>query len=277
MKKQNLIDFHKMVGAGNDFIVIEANKGIDYKKLAVKICDRSNGIGADGLLILDQSKNADFRMRIFNADGSEAEMCGNGARCLAAYIVRYKKPKRKLFTMQTLAGIIHAEAKGEIANVQLSDPIDYRPNLTIDLNGKTLQVHYIDTGVPHTIVYVADIKKIDVNSIGEKIRNHKAFSPRGTNANFVEQLDSNLVEVRTFERGVEHETKACGTGSVACALVSFRQASPEILSQKQAKMNVLTASGEVLQIQFDLTNGTMTNVWLKGSAKFIAHGQYYFT
>src|SRR3990167_5906741 len=111
------IPFTKMAGAGNDFVVIEANDGIDYKKLTKKICDRTNGIGADGLLVLDKSKKADYKMRIINADGSEAEMCGNGARCIAAYIVANKKPRKKLFSIETLAGNISVEAKGEVAHV----------------------------------------------------------------------------------------------------------------------------------------------------------------
>ncbi|MDO8580422.1 MAG: diaminopimelate epimerase, partial [Candidatus Omnitrophota bacterium] len=125
------ISFTKMAGAGNDFIVIDApQNAIDLKKLTIQACDRSTGLGADGVLILDKSKKADYKMRIINADGSEAEMCGNGARCMAAYIVADKKPKKKLFTMETLAGIVEGEAKGEVANVHLSDPKDYRAQVT---------------------------------------------------------------------------------------------------------------------------------------------------
>lgn len=276
MKKS--IHFTKMVGAGNDFIIIEANKSLDYKKLALKACHRTNGIGADGILVLDKSKTADYRMRIINADGSEAEMCGNGARCMAAYIVKNKKPSKKLFSIETLAGTILGEAKGEIARVRLSEPNDYRPNVPIDLNGKTIHVHYIDTGVPHTIVYVNGLSTIDVNTIGKAIRYHKIFSPRGTNTNFVEQMSENLVAVRTYERGVESETRACGTGSVAAAIVSYLEANPGTLQrdQKKALMNVLTQSGETLEVTFDISAQKITNVWLKGSAKFIACGEYFY-
>src|SRR3990172_2032575 len=114
--------FTKMAGAGNDFIIVDARPGMDYKELAVKVCDRTSGIGADGLLVLEKSKKADYKMRIINRDGSEAEMCGNGARCMAAYIVRNKKPRKKLFTVETLAGNICATATGETARVQLSAP-----------------------------------------------------------------------------------------------------------------------------------------------------------
>lgn len=265
-----------MVGAGNDFLVITADKSLDYKKLALKACHRTNGIGADGILVLDKSKTADYRMRIINADGSEAEMCGNGARCIATYIVNRKKPTKKLFSIETLAGTILGEAKGEIARVRLSEPTDYRPNISLELNGKKIHVHYIDTGVPHTIVYVNGLADIDVNKIGSTIRYHKAFAPRGTNANFVEQINPNLVSVRTYERGVESETRACGTGSVAAAIISYLETNPGTLQrdQKKATMNVLTQSRETLEVTFDITAQKITNVWLKGSAKFIAQGEY---
>ncbi len=266
-----------MVGAGNDFLVIEANKAFDYKKLALKACHRSDGIGADGILVLEKSKTSDYRMRIINADGSEAEMCGNGARCLATYIVNRKKPTKEFFSIETLAGEILGEAKGEIACVRLSDPTDYRPLISLELAERKVNVHYIDTGVPHTIIYVDGLAKINVNTIGPMIRYHKAFAPRGTNANFVEQMDKNLVAVRTYERGVEAETRACGTGSVAAAIVSYLQTNPGTLQrdQKKAVMNVLTQSGETLEVTFDITAQKITNVWLKGSAKFIAEGNYF--
>src|SRR3989338_3183189 len=199
MKKAlNKISFTKMTGACNDFVVIDAKPGLNYKKLAAQVCDRNNGIGADGLLILDKSKTADYRMRIINADGSEAEMCGNGARCMAAYIVRHHNPNKKLFTMETLAGNIYAEAKAEIANIRLSDPTDFEPDIPLTLYGGAgrapkIHVHYIDTGVPHTIIFVNELKNIDVAKIGPIIRYHKKFEPRGTNADFVEQIKEDLV------------------------------------------------------------------------------------
>lgn len=266
-----------MAGAGNDFIVIQAPKErINVKQLALKVCERTNGIGADGLLILDRSLNADYKMRIINADGSEAEMCGNGARCMAAYIVKNHKPKKNPFSMDTLAGILQAKATGETANVRLSDPKDYRPDITIDIDGRDVNVHYIDTGVPHTIIFVEGLDKIDVKTIGPKIRFHEVFKPRGTNANFVQILGQDLVDCRTYERGVEDETKACGTGSVAAAIVSYMHLNPDIINKKNAKMNVRTKSGEILRVTFDIMDCTLTNVHLQGSAKFIARGEYYF-
>ena len=273
MKK---LRFIKMAGSGNDFILAETpRKGVNVKKLARQVCERTTGIGADGLILLGTSKKADYKMRIINADGSEAEMCGNGARCLAAYIVREKKPRKKIFTVETLAGILEAEAKGETARVRLSDPRDYRPNQKIKLDGRTLNVHYIDTGVPHVILYVQDLAQTDIAGIGRKIRFHDAFLPRGANVNFVEYDSEELVECRTYERGVEDETKACGTGSVAAAIVSYLQLYPHAVDKNKAKMKVKTKSGEILLVSFDIHKDTITNVCLKGSAKFIAKGEYY--
>lgn len=272
MKK---INFTKMSGAGNDFIVIDAAPGLNYKKLAMKACDRTEGIGADGLLILDRSSKADCKMRIINRDGSEAEMCGNGARCMAAYIVRNKKPGKRLFAIETPAGIIAATAAGEIARVQLSAPTGYQADIPLTVNERRMRVSYIDTGVPHAIVFVDGLEGIDVATIGRVIRHHERFQPRGTNVDFVEQVNARLVGVRTYERGVEDETKACGTGSVAAAIVAYLKANPGARDKKGAGMNVRTASGEILEARFDVGEGRISNVWLKGSANFIAKGEYY--
>ena len=272
-----IIPFTKMVGAGNDFIIVEnfpAN--IDLKKFAIQICARQTGIGADGVLILESSKKADYKMRVINSDGSEAEMCGNGARCMAAYIVRHRKETKKQFSLETLAGILLAEARDEVAKIRLSDPKDYQKEICLDINGRRLNVSYMDSGVPHTIVFVDGLKKIDVQTLGETIRHHEHFKPRGTNVNFVEQLDSDLVELRTYERGVEAETLACGTGAVASALIAYCHSNFEIKNKKGVFMKVKTKSGEILGVSFDLSDGKIFNVWLKGSAKFIAQGEYIY-
>jgi len=269
------IKFTKMAGAGNDFIVIDSIKGVNLRKLAVDMCSRTDGIGADGLLVYDKSRKTDYKMQIINADGSVAEMCGNGARCMAAYISKLKTPRRKQFGMETLAGIIGAVVNKNNVQVQLSNPARYCPDIALSLNGRKIKVSYIDTGVPHTIVYVDNLSKINVELIGRQVRTHKKFLPRGANVDFVEQINKNLVEVRTYERGVESETRACGTGSVAAAIVTFLKSNPKIKSKKNAFINVLTKSGEILKVTFDINNGKISNVWLKGSAKFIAKGEYY--
>ncbi len=273
-----------MVGSGNDFIVIEPQKGLDYIDFTKKVCARQTGIGADGVLIIEDSKTSDYKMRIINADGSEAEMCGNGARCTAAYIVANYKPTKALFAMETLAGEVLGEAQGEIARVRLSDPKDYMSDLNITVAGKKMTVHHIDTGVPHTIAFVEGLQEVDVNTLGRLIRNHPRFAPRGTNVNFVElaspeggKSGNSMVAVRTYERGVEAETLACGTGAVASALISYIHMHPTVKEQKGAAMKVATVSKEVLEITFDLhKNYKIDNVWLKGTAKVIARGEYFY-
>lgn len=273
-----------MVGAGNDFIVIEPQANLDYVKFTQTVCARQFGIGADGVLILEKSTSSDYRMRIINADGSEAEMCGNGARCMAAYIVMNHKPIKKLFGMETLAGEVLGEAEGEVARVRLSNPKDYMSDLNITVAGQKMTVHYIDTGVPHVVAFVSGLQEVDVNSLGRIIRNHQRFLPRGTNVNFAEiaspeggKQGNSMVAVRTYERGVEAETLACGTGSVAAALISYIQTHPNVKEQMGAQMKVLTSSKEVLEVTFDLHKDyRIDNVWLKGTAKIIAKGEYYY-
>ncbi len=271
------ISFVKMTGAGNDFLILEPLKGVNYKALAPTMCDRTNGIGADGILILERSKKTDYKMQIINADGSEAEMCGNGARCMAAYIVRYKKPNKKLFGMETPAGTILGEAADEIATIRLSEPKDYRPDVFLTLQKRKLRVQYIDTGVPHAVIPVEGLSKIDVRTIGRMIRYHKKFAPRGANVNFIEQIKPGLIAARTYERGVEDETRACGTGSVASALIAFMQMYPETRSKTGARMKVRTQNGDILEVTFDITDNRINNVWLKGPAKFIAQGHFFIS
>jgi diaminopimelate epimerase len=277
VKNGNIL-FTKMQGAGNDFLVIDHAAGVDYAALAVKACDRHMGVGADGILVLDASLKADHRMRIINADGSEAEMCGNGARCMAVYIARKFARGESLFTMETLAGTLQARVQGETASVQLSAPADYRPDIGIPLSAGTLQGHYINTGVPHVVIFVDDLNGVDVNGLGAQVRRHAAFAPRGTNVNFVQRLQGDAVALRTYERGVEAETLACGTGSVASALIGYLKR-PSGPSAGPAAVKVLTRSGEYLDVKFDLSfrghAPLISNVWLTGSGKIICKGEYY--
>ncbi|MFA5287701.1 MAG: diaminopimelate epimerase, partial [Candidatus Omnitrophota bacterium] len=210
MKK---IKFTKMVASGNDFVVVENNE-----LSAKSVCDRKFGIGADGLLVLGKSRSADIKMRIFNADGSEAEMCGNGARCTAFFAVHQLACSKKV-SIETKAGIIKAEVNKDIVRIKLTEPKGLNLDIPIKINGRLLRVNFINTGVPHAVIFVSGIDKIDVDNIGRAVRYHKRFSPAGTNVNFVEVLGKDAIRIRTYERGVEGETLACGTGSTAAALV----------------------------------------------------------
>lgn len=219
MKK---IKFYKFTGAGNDFVMIDNRKGIiagNIPSLAKKLCDRQFGIGADGLILLEKSRKAEFLMNYHNSDGSYAEMCGNGARCTAklAYLLGISK---RTMVFETGAGLIDAEIFAKSVKVKLYDPKDLKPGISLLIDGKKYTCSYINTGVPHAIIFVNDIEKCDVRGLGRKIRFHRAFAPAGTNVDFVKTCGNNTLLIRTYERGVEGETLACGTGVTASAIIS---------------------------------------------------------
>jgi diaminopimelate epimerase len=280
----NKINFTKMVASGNDFIVSElVNRQVgELKRLAQKICDRKYGVGADGLLVLEKSKIANVKMRIFNPDGSEAEMCGNGARCIAFY-TKHQTPntKHQIF-IETKAGVIESCVNGNKVKIKLTEPKGLKLDIPIKVNKRTLYVNFINTGVPHTIIFVEGLDKIDVSVLGYSIRYHKRFAPSGTNVDFVEVLNNNSVKIRTYERGVEDETLACGTGAVAAALVRSHKDTKSPLdfargkqSQESGKINVLTKSRETLKVYFDKLDNRFSNIWLEGEANIVYKGEYY--
>jgi len=261
------INFTKMVASGNDFVVIESagSRVRGFAGLAKEICDRRYGVGADGLLILEKSKIADIKMRIFNADGSEAEMCGNGARCVALYL---GKPHVKI---ETKAGTIESQVNADHVKIKLTDPRDTKLDMPIKVNNRTLHVNFINTGVPHTVIFVEGLDKIDVTNLGKQIRFHKSFAPSGTNVDFIEILKNNSIKIRTYERGVEDETLACGTGAVASALITAYS----LQLTAYSKINVHTKSGEILKVYFEKIKNKFKNVWLEGRAKIVYKGVYY--
>jgi diaminopimelate epimerase len=260
MKK---INFTKMVASGNDFVVIESRKpAVNHKPLAKMICDRKYGVGADGLLVLENSRVASARMRIFNADGSEAEMCGNGARCSILYLAKNNSK------LETKAGIIEGRLIGDNVKIKLTSPQGLRLDMPIKVNNRNLKVNFINTGVPHAVIFVEGLDEIQVDQIGRAVRNHAEFSPSGTNVDFVEVLGEDFIRIRTYERGVEDETLACGTGTAASALIfalKFGRAN---------KVRVLTQSREILKVYFDRGNDQFTNIWLEGRAKIVYKGEY---
>jgi len=265
-----------MVASGNDFVVVERsqNPAINSPRiLARRICDRKFGVGADGLLLLEKSKIANVKMRIFNPDGSEAEMCGNGARCTALYISRYRMiaSQKNLLKLQTIAGVIEARVSRNSARIKLTDPKDIKLGIPIKINNRRLKIDFINTGVPHTVIFVEGLNKIDVANLGRQIRYHKSFSPNGANVDFVEVLNNNSTKVRTYERGVEDETLACGTGAVAAALILATRYSLFAIR----RVNVYTKGGEILKVYFEKIKNKFTDVWLEGKAKIVYKGEYY--
>jgi len=271
MKK---FEFVKMVGAGNDFVIAEELKA-NLASLAREICQRKTGIGADGLLVLERSRHADFKMRVFNPDGSEAEMCGNGARCMALYLAAKKKVKKNNFVLETKAGLIEAKVEKEQALINMGQPREIDLDILVNIFGRSIRVNSINTGVPHAVVFVEKAMSVDVSNLGREIRYHPKFAPKGTNANFVEQMEKDLIKVRTYERGVENETLACGTGSVASSIITFLKNPARKKGKGHFIMRVLTLSTEMLKVHFDFLQEKVFNVWLEGKAKIVYSGVYY--
>jgi diaminopimelate epimerase len=263
-----MLRFTKMNGAGNDFVLIdnrsEAVK-LSRKQIAF-LCDRHRGVGADGVLLVEASTgSADFRMRYYNSDGGEAEMCGNGARCFSRYVDRIAGPLSEV-SFETPAGIIRAELEGELVKLSMSRPQSLVLNRSLDVGGVKLSTHYVDTGVPHVVTFVDNLESTPVHAWGAEIRYHTAFRPNGTNANFVKELGPGKLEIRTYERGVEAETLACGTGVTAAGLIYAA------LSGAPAPVQLRVRGGEWLEVGFRATGTEFGEVTLKGPADFTFEG-----
>jgi len=269
MKK---IPFTKMQGSGNDFILIDNRRGVlrgmNLKNSAVTVCDRHYSVGADGLIVIMPSRKADFKWRFFNADGSEAEMCGNGSRC-AARFASIKKIAPKDMKFETLAGIIHAQVKPNTVKVQLTGASGLRMNITVPLESGLRMGHFINTGVPHLVYLSKDLNSEDVDRVGRTTRYHELFKPAGTNVNFIQIQGSRKLRIRTYERGVEGETLACGTGAVAAALIAGA------LGAVTSPAEVQTWSGEKLIVSFERLGEGFGNIHLEGAAQVICEGVVY--
>ncbi len=265
--QNNYLSFTKMQGSGNDFIIVDNRLQFlrDGRKFALKVCSRKKGIGADGVLILKESSKADFKVRIFNSDGSEAEMCGNGARCIARFA--YLKGITGLRgSFETLAGIISYEIRDENkVKIKMSDPHNICLNINLSLGKESYQGHYLNTGVPHFILFVPDAEKACLKNLAPRIRYHSEFKPAGTNVDFV-QINDNILRVRTYERGVEGETLACGTGAVGSAIIS------NLIYNLNSPVKVKMKGGE-LTVYFEKIEGEkFTNVFLEGEAEVVYEG-----
>lgn len=271
-KKLNDHNFYKLSASGNDFIVIlnfEDKFTFEEKGLlAKKLCRSKFSISADGLIFLEKPKSseASFSWNFFNSDGSEAEMCGNGARCVARLVEElnlFKSP----FYFETKAGLIYAEVKGKRVKVALTSPKDLKLNFVIRTDYDWFSSHFVNTGVPHVVIFWGNIDSAPVEKVGPKIRYHEMFKPAGTNVNFVEVVegkDKRYLKIRTYERGVEAETFACGTGASAGAYIAYK------LRLVGEKVDVLTKGGEILTIYIeDKTN----KIYLEGDTKFICEGK----
>jgi diaminopimelate epimerase len=262
--------FSKMNGAGNDFILIDNRDGnirLTTEQI-VRLCHRQRGIGADGIFLLvpPRAGKADWAWDFFNSDGSTAEMCGNGARCFARFIQKTVGSKDRT-SFETGAGVINATFDGDLVTVNLTDPKDLRLAQSVTLANGPAQIYSLNTGVPHAVLFVPDADKAMVQPLGSEIRYHQHFAPKGTNVNFVQLRGPNSIRVRTYERGVEGETLACGTGVTASALIAAQ------LHNFTSPVQVQVQGGDLLEVRFDRNGQTFQNVSLKGPADFVFQGQ----
>jgi diaminopimelate epimerase len=267
------IPFAKMSGTGNDFIIIDNRNKIvaddEMVNLAVRACRRGQSVGADGLLLIENDEDHDFAWRFFNSDGSEAEMCGNASRCAArlAYLDGIAGTNS---VFRTIAGPIRASVDGSVVRVQLTRPHSLEPEFTLKLNdNKEFAAGFVDTGVPHTVIILEDqnLESAAVEDLGREIRFHQRFAPAGTNVNFVQITDSDNIQVRTYERGVEAETLACGTGVVASVVITAARGltSSHVLAK--------TRSGDTLGVYLDGSDPDFMEVSLEGEASLVYRAQ----
>ncbi len=263
------LQFTKMNGAGNDFVMLD-NRDLSHqldKAAIAHLCDRHRGVGGDGLIAVEPAQNgADFRMRYYNADGGEAEMCGNGARCFARFASRVGG-KSGAITFETMAGVIGAKLLGDDVQLAMSAPHSLALATELNAADTKLTVHFLNTGVPHAIVFVEDLEKTDIVRLGAALRYHTHFAPKGTNANFIGKLPDGSIAIRTYERGVEGETLACGTGVTAAALIFAR------LTGAASPVPVKVRGGDTLKVGFEADGDGWRNVTLTGPADFVFEGQ----
>ena len=251
------IRFAKMHGAGNDFVLIDDRDGAfpAERGILAAIGARGTGVGCEGIILVQKSDRLDFRMKFFNPDGSEAEMCGNGARCVAAFAREIGAAKADRMRFETLAGDVGAEIVGPgLVKIEMTDP-------------KELRATFVNSGVPHCIVPVDDLAKADVAGEGRRIRYSAEFAPAGTNVDFVAYHAPGRADIRTYERGVEAETGACGTGSVAAALVGVAQHGLSF------PVTVRTAKGFELVIGGEFDGKAFRSVTLTGPVARVFDGE----
>jgi diaminopimelate epimerase len=276
--------FYKLTGAGNDFIFFDKKEFpalVLSSQMIKKLCDRRFGIGADGVIIIKDKDNYDFEMEYFNSDGSTGSLCANGARCaiwFAEKTNRLKNRKANFLSNNTeYSGEVISD---ELIKFNLNPPSIMKFNFRIKASGQLIKADFIDTGSPHIVIDIADvlqdsknpfskfssISEFPVYQLGKEIRYHKDFAPAGTNVNFYKS-ENDKIFIRTYERGVENETLACGTGSVATAISAFfnKKIFPPI--------TLITWGGETLIVNFVVENQTVSNITLTGPAKIIFEGK----
>mgnify|MGYP001087343474 FL=1 len=275
------LQFTKMQGLGNDFVVIDARSlsGIEWSKISSRLCNRRYGIGADQLLLLEDTGKADFRMRIFNPDGSEVEMCGNGIRCLANYIWNRGLSKKSPLDIETLAGIIRPEKAGDMVKVNMGRPRLRPEDIPVDIPGATFVIDYplkimdkifpitcVSMGNPHAVIMEEDLEGLDIKTYGPLIENHPIF-PRRTNVEFVKKVSEDTFLVKVWERGAG-ETLACGTGASAVAVAM------KIKGLGGDRQRILLPGGElIIELQYEDNSEIPSSVFMIGPAEEVFLGE----
>lgn len=254
---QKTIEFYKYQGTGNDFVMID-NRDLEFpkeKELIERLCDRRFGIGGDGLILLEDDENSDFRMVYYNSDGNESSMCGNGGRCIVAF-AHFLDIFENTATFMAVDGLHEAEIHNGIVKLKM-----------IDVAGisKDGEDSVLNTGSPHYVKYVEDVANFKVYDEGNKIRNSATYKNEGINVNFAEAIGENEIFVRTYERGVEDETYSCGTGATAAALVYMKD-------RNENRVNVKVLGGN-LKVYAEQNGDSFQNVWLEGPAKQVFRGK----
>ena len=266
------IRFTKMHGAGNDFVMIDNRTGaysLSTEQIAA-LCHRRFGIGADGVLLLQPPEDAassDARMVYFNADGSRAEMCGNGARCFTAFALAHGVGTPERLRFVTDAGPMTALVRDGQITIAMTPPKDLRLGETLPLKSGAAVIHHVNTGVPHAVKFVPDVGTVDIRPEGAELRFHAAWGPKGANANFAQVRSGAPVLVRTYERGVEDETLACGTGVTAVGILAH------LVHGVALPVKVQVAGGDVLTVDFEKLGTAIANVTLTGPAAVVFTGE----
>lgn len=264
------IAFTKMHGAGNDFIMIDdRQRTLPWQDhfLMAALATRRLGVGCEGIILIQTSDKADFRMRFLNPDGTEVEMCGNGSRCAAAFAHSIGTAGRAM-TMETMCGLMDAElVSPEGVKVWMPEPTRKSYGLEVNACGRTFTGDFMNTGVPHFVVAVDDLTTTDVLSWGRALRQHPVFDPEGTNVDFVTYRAPDRLAMRTYERGVEGESGACGTGAVACAVAAIERLGFTL------PIHVRTPSGYELVIGGDWRDRKCTGLTLSGAVRVVFSGE----
>lgn len=261
--------YSKYEGCGNDFILFDNRENffpIQDRSLIARLCNRQEGIGADGILLLEASSIADCRMRILNSDGSEAEMCGNGLRCFVKWLANLGFIKNPL-AIEVNDSLYKAFIDHSFVRIEMNAPTDIQWKIPVVFEEHTFEVDHINTGVPHTLLFVDAIETIDLIKIGRFLRFHPLWVPKGTNVTVIQEIEPSHYRIRTYERGVEGETLACGTGAVAAALAATRQ------GVVRGPVTMHTQSGERLFVDFIVKENCFSNVALTGPAKCMHEGE----